>query len=151
TIHRCWAAAGVAAYYVATSQAATALVAARIPPMHIQVTGLPLRCGFIVPPSAPPHGPELAVLLLGGGRATRALERAARTLLASRLPLRLVVVCGRNEQLRRRLATLGQGRATVLGWRDDMAALMRASDVVVTKAGSATLAEAFSQARPVVT
>src|SRR5918912_2173342 len=28
---------------------------------------------------------------------------------------------------------------------------MRASDVVVTKAGSATLAEAFSQARPVVT
>jgi UDP-N-acetylglucosamine:LPS N-acetylglucosamine transferase len=61
------------------------------------------------------------------------------------------VVCGRNERLRRRLATLSRGRASVLGWRDDVAALMRASDVVVTKAGSATLAEAFSQDRPVVT
>ncbi|HKC73075.1 MAG TPA: glycosyltransferase, partial [Chloroflexota bacterium] len=72
-------------------------------------------------------------------------------LLASRLPLRLVVVCGRNEHLRQRLAALGHGRVTVLGWSDDVAALMRASNVVVTKAGSATLAEAFSQARPVLT
>jgi len=36
----------------------------------------------------------------------------------------------------------------VLGWCDDMAGLMRASDVVVTKAGSVTLAEAWSQGRP---
>jgi UDP-N-acetylglucosamine:LPS N-acetylglucosamine transferase len=151
TVHRCWAAPGVAAFYVATRQAAAALVAAGIPSARIHVTGLPVRCGFSGPPSAPPGGPQIAVLLLGGGRATGALAHAACMLLASRLPLRLVVVCGRNEHLRRRLAALGHGRATVLGWRDDVAALMRASNVVVTKAGSATLAEAFSQARPVVT
>jgi UDP-N-acetylglucosamine:LPS N-acetylglucosamine transferase len=151
TVHRCWAAPGVAAFYVATSQAAAALVAAGIPAARIHVAGLPVRCGFSGPPAAPPRRPQIAVLLLGGGVATRALERAARTLLASRLPLRLVVVCGRNEHLRRRLAALSHGRATVLGWRDDVAALMRASNVVVTKAGSATLAEAFSQARPVLT
>jgi UDP-N-acetylglucosamine:LPS N-acetylglucosamine transferase len=141
----------VAAFYVATRQAAAALVAAGIPTARIHVTGLPVRCGFSGPPSAPPRGPQIAVLLLGGGRATPDLERAARMLLASRLPLRLVVVCGHNERLRRRLAALGHGQATVLGWRDDVAALMRACDVVVTKGGSATLAEAFSQARPVVT
>jgi UDP-N-acetylglucosamine:LPS N-acetylglucosamine transferase len=151
TVHRCWAAPGVAAFYVATSQAAAALIAAGIPAARIHVAGLPVRSGFSGPPSAPPRRPQIAVLMLGGGNATRALERAARTLLASRLPLRLVVVCGRNEHLRRRLAALGRGRATVLGWRDDVAALMRASNVVVTKAGSATLAEAFSQARPVLT
>jgi UDP-N-acetylglucosamine:LPS N-acetylglucosamine transferase len=151
TVHRCWAAPGIATFYVATRQAATALVAAGIPAARIHVTGLPVRCNFSVPPSAPPGGPQIAVLLLGGGRATRALARAACTLLASRLPLRLVVVCGRNEHLRHRLATLAHGQATVLGWSDNVAALMRASNVVVTKAGSATLAEAFSQARPVLT
>ncbi|HKC76475.1 MAG TPA: hypothetical protein VKF37_20080, partial [Chloroflexota bacterium] len=100
TVHRCWAAPGVATFYVATRQAAAALVAASIPAARIHVTGLPVRCGFRGPPSAPPHEPQIAVLLLGGGRATRALTRAACTLLASRLPLRLVVVCGRNEHLR---------------------------------------------------
>jgi UDP-N-acetylglucosamine:LPS N-acetylglucosamine transferase len=151
SVHRCWAVRGVAAFYVATAQAAAALVAAGIPPGRVCVSGLPVRRAFTVPPSAPPCGMEIAVLILGGGRATRTLERAVCALLASRLPLRLVVVCGRNERLRRRLATLSRGRASVLGWRDDVAALMRASDVVVTKAGSATLAEAFSQDRPVVT
>jgi len=151
TVHRCWAAPGVASFYVATRQAAAALVAAGIPAAHIHVTGLPVRCSFSGPLAAPPGGPQIAVLLLGGGRATGALEHAACTLLASRLPLRLIVVCGRNEHLHRRLAALGHGRATVLGWSDDVAALMRASHVVVTKAGSATLAEAFSQARPVLT
>jgi len=151
TVHRCWAAPGVASFYVATRQAAAALVAAGIPAARIHVTGLPVRCNFGGPPSAPPGGPQIAVLLLGGGRATRVLVRAACTLLAAHLPLRLVVVCGRNEHLRQRLAALGHGRATVLGWSDDVAALMRASNVVVTKAGSATLAEAFSQARPVLT
>jgi UDP-N-acetylglucosamine:LPS N-acetylglucosamine transferase len=151
SVHRCWAVRGVAAFYVATTQAAAALVAAGIPPGRVCVSGLPVRRAFTVPPSAPPRGTEIAVLILGGGRATHTLERAVCALLASRLPLRLVVVCGRNERLRRRLSAAGHARATVLGWRDDVAALMRASDVVVTKAGSATLAEVFSQARPMVT
>ena len=151
SVHRCWAVRGVAAFYVAKAQAAAALVAAGIPPGRVCVSGLPVRRPFTGPPSAPPRSTEITVLILGGGRATRTLERAVCALLASHLPLRLVVVCGRNEMLRRRLTTLSRGRATVLGWRDDVAALMRASNVVVTKAGSATLAEAFSQARPVVT
>jgi 1,2-diacylglycerol 3-beta-galactosyltransferase len=150
TVHRCWAAAGVGAFYVATPHAAAALSAAGIPPERIHLTGLPVRRAFAVPASAPPRHADLAVLLLGGGRATRTLEQACHALLAGRLPLRLVVVCGRNERLRRRLVARVGGRARVLGWRDDVAALMRASDVVATKAGSATLAEAFSQARPVV-
>jgi 1,2-diacylglycerol 3-beta-galactosyltransferase len=64
--------------------------------------------------------------------------------------LRLVVVCGRNTRLRRRLARAVGARATVLGWREDIAALMRWSSVVITKGGPTTLAEALSQARPVV-
>ena len=70
--------------------------------------------------------------------------------MASHRPLRLVVVCGRNTRLQRRLTRTVGARAIVFGWCDDIAALMRWSSVVITKGGPTTLAEALSQARPVV-
>jgi UDP-N-acetylglucosamine:LPS N-acetylglucosamine transferase len=60
-----------------------------------------------------------------------------------------VVVCGRNEALRVRL--VASGRRHVLGWVDDMAALIRACDVVVQNAGGLTAAEALASAVPVLT
>ncbi|MDQ2741995.1 MAG: cupin domain-containing protein [Chloroflexota bacterium] len=150
TIHRCWACEEVDAFYVATSDARDALIGMGISAECIQVTGLPLRASFARTPHAPAGEAPSRVLLLGGGRPSRRLERVARALLASRLPLSLTVVCGRNRHLQRRLTrTLGEG-ARVLGWRDDIASLMRWSSVVVTKAGPTTVAEALSQARSVV-
>jgi 1,2-diacylglycerol 3-beta-galactosyltransferase len=150
TIHRCWASDGVDAFHVATSDACDALIAMGIPDDRIHLTGLPLRASFARTPHAPAEDASLRVLLLGGGRPSRRIEKIARTLMASPLPLRLIVVCGRNTRLRRRLAHAVGARATVLGWCDDIAALMRWSSVVITKGGPTTLAEALSQARPVV-
>ncbi|HET8629609.1 MAG TPA: glycosyltransferase [Thermomicrobiales bacterium] len=150
TFHRCWACDGVAAFYVATPEARDALAALGVPRGRVRVTGLPVRAAFgraARPPAgdAPPR-----VLLLGGGCPSRQVERVARALAASPRPPRLVVVCGRNARLRRRLARALGPRATVLGWRDDIAALMRWSTLVVARGGPTTLAEALSQARPVV-
>src|SRR5436190_6859180 len=150
TIHRCWACDAVGVFYVATSAASEALIAMGIARERIHLTGLPVRASFARAPHAPAGGAAPRVLVLGGGRASRRVEKVARALVASRLPLRLVVVCGRNARLRRRLARAVDARATVLGWRDDIAALMRWSSVVITKGGPSTLAEALSQARPVV-
>jgi len=60
-----------------------------------------------------------------------------------------VVVCGRDEKLRAELADSGRG--TILGWRDDMPALMGACDVMVENAGGLTANEAFAVGLPVVT
>jgi len=59
-----------------------------------------------------------------------------------------VVVCGRNEALRRRLEATGQ--AIVLGWVDDMPSLLRAGDVVVHNAGGLSSLEALATGVPVV-
>ena len=59
-----------------------------------------------------------------------------------------VVVCGRNEVLRRRLT--GAGRAVVLGWVDDMPSLLRAADVVVHNAGGLSSLEALASGVPVI-
>jgi UDP-N-acetylglucosamine:LPS N-acetylglucosamine transferase/quercetin dioxygenase-like cupin family protein len=150
TIHRYWASDAVGAFYVATAEARDTLVAQGIPRERLHVTGLPLRASFAQPPHAPAGGAPPRVLVLGGGHPSRRIEKVARALVAAHPALQLVVVCGRNSRLRRRLTRALGTRATVLGWRDDIAALMRWSSVVLTKAGPTTLAEALSQARPVV-
>jgi 1,2-diacylglycerol 3-beta-galactosyltransferase len=150
TIHRSWACEAADAFYAATGYAAAALTDAGIGPDRLQMTGLPLRATFNQAPVATSGAARPRVLLLGGARPGRRLEAVARALVESGACLDLVVVCGRNIRLQRRLARALGSRATVLGWRDDIADLMRWSDVVLTKAGPTTIAEALSQARPVM-
>ncbi|WP_326836435.1 glycosyltransferase [Amycolatopsis rhabdoformis] len=60
-----------------------------------------------------------------------------------------VVVCGRNDALRDRLAEAGVRH--VFGWVDTMADLMRACDLVVQNAGGLTTSEALATGLPVLT
>src|SRR5205823_8447529 len=63
----------------------------------------------------------------------------------------LVVVCGRNDMLRRSVDRLSARMSVrALGFTDTVADLMRAADVLVTKAGGLTLAEAFCSGVAVV-
>ncbi|KAA9162580.1 glycosyltransferase [Amycolatopsis acidicola] len=62
---------------------------------------------------------------------------------------RPVVVCGRNEALRKRLRR--RGFPHVFGWVEDMPRLMRACDVVVQNAGGLTSLEALAAGLPVLT
>jgi processive 1,2-diacylglycerol beta-glucosyltransferase len=60
-----------------------------------------------------------------------------------------VAVCGRNDQIKRRLEAKGYG--VVFGWTDRMHDLMCAADVLVQNAGGLSCSEAFSVGLPVVT
>jgi 1,2-diacylglycerol 3-beta-galactosyltransferase len=65
--------------------------------------------------------------------------------------VQLAVVCGHNERLKRRLAATEWGvPARIDGFVDNMPELMFASDLIVTKAGPGTLAEAFIAGLPVI-
>jgi UDP-N-acetylglucosamine:LPS N-acetylglucosamine transferase len=150
TVHRSWAAPNVAAFYVATDDAAKTLKHAGVPAGRLHVTGLPVRQAFTTPLAPRCDGRRPRVLLLGGGRAGPALERAATALMSAGPWLELVVVCGRNRKLQRRLLARALTQTTVLSWVENMAALMRSCDVVVTKAGSVSMAEAVSLARPLI-
>lgn len=60
-----------------------------------------------------------------------------------------VTVCGRDEKLKIELEARGLG--TVIGWTDDMPALMAGCDAMVENAGGLTAMEAFASGLPVVT
>ncbi len=65
-------------------------------------------------------------------------------------PYHPITVCGHDDKLRASLLERGVG-GTVLGWTNEMPALMTASDALVENAGGLTAMEAFGAGLPVVT
>jgi processive 1,2-diacylglycerol beta-glucosyltransferase len=64
-----------------------------------------------------------------------------------------VVVCGKDEAVRRDLAKLAAaspGRSVIVGWTDEMPSLMTACDALVENAGGLTSLEAMRSGLPVV-
>ncbi|HLI54366.1 MAG TPA: glycosyltransferase [Acidimicrobiales bacterium] len=86
------------------------------------------------------------VLIVAGSWGAGHIERT--TSISAAGGFETVVVTGRNEALRRRIATLGKAR--VFGWVEDMARLMIASDVMVENAGGLMAMEAMAVGTPVV-
>lgn len=96
---------------------------------------------------------KFVTLLMAGGEGGGKLMTTTIALAKARLPMHLVVVCGRNEALRAKLEDLTPSLPTpitVLGFTDKIPELMRTSDLLVTKAGPGTLAEANAAQLPVV-
>ncbi|GAA2060609.1 hypothetical protein GCM10009839_84220 [Catenulispora yoronensis] len=87
-------------------------------------------------------------LLLGGSWGVGDIAETAFDLAASGV-VTPVVVCGRNETLRRRLRAAGLPH--VFGWVGDMPTLMAACDVMVQNAGASSTLEAFASGLPVAT
>ena len=160
--HPTWFHKGVAACFVPTQQVAAQARRAGLSPSQIVQHGLPIRPAFAAPlPAKPklrrqlglaPDGP--VILLMGGGEGMGLLEPTAMAL-AQRLPpaAQVVVVCGRNAPLAQRLAARAasfQCKLHVKGFLSNVDEWMGASDVVITKAGPGTIAEALIRGLPLM-
>lgn len=96
---------------------------------------------------------DFAVMLLFGGKGSPEMAPLAEALLDADPSLKVVAICGDNPGLLERLAPLEArvpGRLVRLGFTDRVAELLAASDLLVTKPGPGSLAEAFHQQVPVV-
>ncbi|MGA9943531.1 MAG: glycosyltransferase [Candidatus Cybelea sp.] len=121
-----------------------------IDPKFDDVTGskADLRAQLGLPAEGTP-----VVMLMAGGEGGGKLLSTALALGRARLPIELVVVCGRNEPLEQKLGELSAALPTpmhVLGFTDKIPEYFRAVDLLVTKAGPGTLAEANAAQLPVV-
>ncbi len=96
---------------------------------------------------------RLVVMLMAGGEGGGKLLPTTLALAKARLPIHLLVVCGRNEPLREKLEEMSRSLPTpmtVLGFTDKIPEYFRAVDLLVTKAGPGSLAEANAAQLPVV-
>ncbi|HPH97505.1 MAG TPA: glycosyltransferase [Anaerolineaceae bacterium] len=91
------------------------------------------------------------VLLMGGGEGMGPVERTALSIADAHLDMTLVVVCGKNEGLKRRLEMVNWPMPTfIYGFVTEMPNFMQAADVLVTKAGPGTISEGFIAGLPII-
>ena len=96
---------------------------------------------------------DFTVCLLFGGKGSPEMAPLAEALLREDPALRVIAVCGDNPGLFERLTPLharSAGRLARFGFTDRVAELLAASDLLVTKPGPGSLAEAFHRRVPVV-
>lgn len=159
TVHPLWLTPQADLYLTPNRQVDRLAKRAGIAPDRVRVTGLPVSLRFSAPMPAqaelkeryglPPDRP--LVLLMGGGEGMGPLDKQAQAIAESGLPLSLMIIAGRNERLRQRLAQRAWPIPTVVtGFVNDMPYRMASADVIVSKAGPGTLCEALTAARPLL-
>ena len=158
-VHRFWMTRRADVVVVPSVEARRLCISKGLDPRRVHVAGLPVNPRF----SGPLHGPEksalrqrlglvdeLTLLLVSGGEGAGRLGAQAKALDKAGLGLQLLVVCGRNGRLCRKLQSQSwQGNVHVFGFVENMPDLMRASDAVVTKAGPGTISEALISGLPI--
>jgi 1,2-diacylglycerol 3-beta-galactosyltransferase len=91
------------------------------------------------------------VLLIGGGEGMGPLYDTARGIAYTSPESAIAVVAGRNWKLKRRLEGASwEVPVAIYGFVTNMADLMRAADILVTKAGPGTICEALNAGLPMV-
>lgn len=131
-----------------------------IPPAKLRVIGQPIALKFAMPAETAPNvlraqlglQPDLfTILLIGGGEGMGPLGAIAHALDETRLPIQLVIIAGRNEKLRAQLADEDwQTAVNVQGFVTNMPDWMRASDLIITKAGPGTIMETLAAGKPMI-
>jgi 1,2-diacylglycerol 3-beta-galactosyltransferase len=159
TTHALWYDKDVDLCLVPTEAARQRGLLANLKPEQIKVVGLPVSDRFCQPigdKSAlrkqlgwPSNHP--VVLLVGGGEGTGPLEKTALVIAKANLPITLVIVAGRNAELKEHLEAWQWPMTTLIyGFVHEMPDFMRAADILVTKAGPGTISEALNAGLPMI-
>ena len=147
---------------VATEAARDVALACKIPRDRVRVIGLPIRRAFAEMRDRPKAevrshlglAPDQPLILMSGGGAgvgrllpiARAVTHALRS---HQTQPQVAIIAGRNSVLERRLrAETWPIPVTVLGYVNNMAEWLAASDLFITKAGPGALAEAACLGTP---
>lgn len=155
--HALWLEPGVDLYCVAAEETKARLVARGAEAKNVLVTGIPIAQKFGQPVATPAVRKRLGLrddlptlLVLSGGFGMGPVTEILSELNKLETAVQILVVCGRNEELRRELAVLDRRHPThVLGFVSNMHELMAVADLVITKPGGLTSSEALAIGRPI--
>jgi UDP-N-acetylglucosamine:LPS N-acetylglucosamine transferase len=161
-VHLGWTSTFPAQYTVPTENAVTTLTSVGIPASCVDRPGFLVRkqfSGLELGPAAKCRVRErlglprdrFLILAMVGAEGSPAALAHLRALARTPLDCDILVVCGRNRRLFRMVERFESvNRIVPLGFVENVAELMVASDALLTKTGGVTLAEAFVCRLPVL-
>lgn len=157
--HSAWYTNDAEHVIIPTKQAVRKAIQANMNPNKIKIIGLPVADRFCIPPGDKGHlrnefgwqQDKTTVLLVGGGEGMGPLEEITRQINQADLDISLVVITGRNKRLKEKLERLRWNIPVyIYGFVTDMPNFMRASDILLTKAGPGTISEALIAELPII-
>jgi len=155
-----WVQPEVDFYCVGSAEARTQLIRWGASPHRILVCGIPIDPGFALnfdrlellqSLGLVPRKP--VVLVMGGGMGPAPLDQIVEKLEDCDLPLQVIAIAGHNRAMRRRLERLrGQVELNLhpFGWTSRVPEMMAAADLLITKPGGVTVAEAMAVGVPLL-
>ncbi|MDF2926798.1 MAG: galactosyldiacylglycerol synthase [Paenibacillaceae bacterium] len=162
TYHSYWLHPGTDRYIVGSEHVRQALRRWPVPDGKIAVTGIPIRRAFAAPQEKRMLRQRLGfdsdlplVMIMGGGCGLIGGNWAGLLADPGLLdkPVQVIIVCGRNEELRERLIREMKDyphRLIVQGYVDNVHELMAAADLLITKPGGLTSSEALASELPML-
>jgi processive 1,2-diacylglycerol beta-glucosyltransferase len=155
-----WVQAEVDVYCVGSEEARSQLVNWGTSPNRILVCGIPVDPIFGAPFDKAEllralglDGQRRIVLVMGGGMGPAPLDAIVERLELCRFPLQVLVVAGQDRTLRQALEQLRRKLTLdlrVFGWTETVPQLMAVADLLITKPGGLTTAEALSAGLPMI-
>jgi processive 1,2-diacylglycerol beta-glucosyltransferase len=155
-----WVQEEVDYYCVGSAEAREQLVNWGASAHRILVSGIPIDPGFALRLERQDVLRTLGlvtrkpvVMVMGGGMGPAPLDAIVQSLEHCELPLQVIAIAGHNRNMRRRLQAL-RGRVAldlhIFGWTPRVAEFMAAADLLITKPGGLTMAEALAAGVPLL-
>jgi processive 1,2-diacylglycerol beta-glucosyltransferase len=151
-VHHIWVNAGIDVYSAACEYTRNKLIALGVSPAVVFVTGIPTDAKFSAHPDIKAIKNKLGlhdgmtILIATGSFGMGPVEELMKLLGEHQL----LIVCGHNQALFERLKPLAAKDTHVLGLVDNMDELMSVSDIMVTKPGGLSIAEALVKRLPMI-
>jgi processive 1,2-diacylglycerol beta-glucosyltransferase len=159
--HSFWIYDNVDTYFVPAEEIGESLIRSGVPRDRISVSGIPIdpvfgerlskdqakiKCGFTA------KGPVL--LLMGGSQGVGAMKDVLLSLASKKTPFQVAAIAGKNKALYSWLKRFADSNLNAnlnvhpFMYVDKINELMDASDIIISKPGGITTAEAFSKGLP---
>jgi len=151
TVNAIWYRCAADHFLVPNQQSAAVVRAGGVAPEKIKTFGFPVSPKFADPDPDRPSPSEKSKprVLYVVNPATRRAPKLVRRLLA--LDVHLTVTVGRDERLRKVIEAVGLDRKIdIVGWTDELPRMLRASHLLIGKAGGATVQETIAAGCPMV-
>jgi len=152
--HRMWVQEPCEHFFAACEESAAYLNFWGVPQEGITVSGIPVHPVFSQRKDRTDclnalglRGDRSVVLILSGGFGIGPIEQILQGVLTIEFPLEIVVVCGSNEELRKKLLeqqSPPRHDVRIVGYTTDIDQFMTGADVVISKPGGLTSAEVLA-------
>lgn len=159
-IHKSWTYGNPDFFIVPNEDSKISLTSFGIPEKRIKILGYPVSHRFFRCPSSldfqkqwnlSPKRKTLLLILSTGLRWSK-VKKIIRAIKESKhKKMQLIIICGTHERWKKKLEKISWPWPThITGWTKEFHTLIHGSDVVLTKAGGATVMECVSSGKPMM-